>query len=151
MKDFLSSLLNPYVVGLSIAWFFAQVLKVPFHYLSTKEWKWNMAYESGGFPSSHSCIVTETACLIGLREGFDSAFFALSIALAAIVIYDATHVRREAGIHAQRLNIIFTEMFADHQFHEEALREVIGHTPWQVAGGFVLGAGVAIIIHFIWI
>ena len=151
MGQFFQDIINPYVVGLSLAWFLSQVLKVPFHYLSDRKWVWRMAYESGGFPSSHSCIVVETALLVGLREGFDSAFFALAIALAAIVIYDATHVRLEAGIHAQRLNIIFTEMFADHQFHEEKLREVIGHTPWQVAGGFVLGAGIALIIHFSWV
>ena len=151
MSNFFQSIINPYTVGLSVAWFLAQVLKVPFHYLSYREWDWKMLYESGGFPSSHSSIVVETALLLGLREGFDSPYFALAIALASIVIYDATHVRREAGIHAQRLNIIFNEMFADHQFHEEKLREVIGHTPWQVAGGFVLGAGIALIIHFVWI
>ena len=78
MIDFLRSLLNPYVIGLSTAWFLAQILKVPFHYLTHKEWKWNMAYESGGFPSSHSCIVVETALLVGLYEGFDSAYFALA-------------------------------------------------------------------------
>lgn len=151
MKEFLISIFNPYLVGIGLAWFLAQFLKIPFHYISHHEWKWNMIYESGGFPSAHACLVSQTAVLVGLKEGFDSGFFALSVTLAAIVIYDATHVRREAGFHAQRLNIIFTEMFADHQFHEEKLREVIGHTPWQVAGGFILGAGIAIIIHLIWI
>lgn len=151
MSQFLASLLNPYIVGILIAWFLAQFLKVPFHYLSYREWKWRMFLDSGGFPSSHTCLVTQTALMVGLREGFDSAYFALGVTMAAIVIYDATHVRLQAGFHAQRLNIIFNEMFADRQFHEEKLREVIGHTPWQVAGGFVLGIGVTVMIHFLWI
>ncbi len=151
MKDLLLSLLNPYVIGISTAWFLAQFLKVPIFYLTNHEWKWSMFYESGGFPSSHTCLVTHTALMVGLREGFDSAYFALGITLAAIVIYDATHVRREAGFHAERLNIIFTEMFAGQKFHEEKLREVIGHSPWQVTGGFILGATVALIVHFSWL
>lgn len=150
MKEILQSLINPYIIGISVAWFSAQLLKVSFHFLSTHEWKWSLFTESGGFPSSHTCLVTHTALAVGLREGFASAYFALGVSIAAIVLYDATHVRRQAGFHAQRLNIIFNEMFADNQFHEEKLREVIGHTPWQVAGGFVLGAGVALIIYFLW-
>ena len=150
MSAFLSSLINPYLIGITIAWFLAQALKIPFHYISHHEWKWQMFYESGGFPSSHTCLVAHTALLVGLREGFDTAYFALGVTLAAIVIYDATHVRREAGFHAERLNIIFTEMFADHKFHEEKLREVIGHTPLQVIGGFLLGAIIALIVHFSW-
>jgi len=59
-------------------------------------------------------------------------------------------VRQQAGIHAQRINVLFEELLRGHPINEKDLREVIGHTPLEVAGGIILGLLVAIIQWLIW-
>ena len=59
---------------------------------------------SGGMPSSHSAFVCSLATAVGLTDGLDSASFAISLALAAVVMYDASGVRRAAGKQAKILN-----------------------------------------------
>ena len=76
---------------------------------------------------------------IGLHQGFDSAVFTLAISMTMIVIYDAAGVRREAGRHAEKINILMNELLSGHPISDKALREVIGHTPMEVLGGIFLG------------
>ena len=94
-------------------------------------------------------MVTTTLC-IGLYYGFGSPLFALSFAILMIVIYDATGVRRQAGFHAQKINLMFEEFFSGRPIPQERLKEVLGHSPRQVIGGIVLGTLVALTIYGIW-
>src|SRR5512139_3195379 len=87
-----------------IAWFIAQIVKPPLHYIRHREWNWALLLRAGGMPSSHSALVAATAHAIGLKEGFASSYFAIAFALAMIVIYDATGIRRQAGKHARIIN-----------------------------------------------
>jgi len=82
--------------------------------------------------------------------GFDSPLFALAIAITMIVVYDAAGVRRQAGIHAERINVLFDELMSGHLWSEKDLREVIGHTPLEVVGGILLGIVIATANWLIW-
>ena len=146
----LTTLFNPYLFAILTAWVIAQMLKIPIHFITNKEWRFDLILESGGMPSSHSTLVSCTTLLIGLFEGFQSPIFALALTMTVIVIYDATHVRREAGLHAERLNFIFKDLLHGHPLEEEKLREVIGHTPTQVFFGIVLGITIALLFYFNW-
>jgi acid phosphatase family membrane protein YuiD len=94
-------------------------------------------------PSSHSALMTATVLAIGLYHGFDDPLFALGVVITMIVTYDAAGVRRQAGIHAQRINVLVEELLKGHMFNENDLREVLGHTPLEVIGGILLGLIVA--------
>jgi len=94
--------------------------------------------------------MTATVFAIGLYYGFDTPLFALGVAITMIVTYDAAGVRRQAGIHAQRINILFGELLRGHIFNERDLREVLGHTPLEVRGGILLGLIVATTQWMIW-
>ena len=48
---------------------------------------------------------------------------------------------QQAGIHAQRINVLFDELLHGHPINEKDLREVLGHTPLEVIGGILLGSG----------
>ncbi len=137
------------IAGL-IAWALAQVIKIPLDYLRTRQWHWALLLTTGGMPSSHSALVTATTIAIGLYYGFNSPIFALGVAFTMIVTYDAAGVRQQAGIHAQRINIIFEELLRGHPISEDDLREVLGHTPLEVTGGILLGLVVAISQWLVW-
>jgi acid phosphatase family membrane protein YuiD len=127
------------------AWILAQILKPPLEYLRKGKWNWGYLFSAGGMPSSHSSLMVGATMGIGLHEGFNSSIFALAIAMTLIVIYDAAGVRREAGRHAEKINILIEELLAGHPISDKALREVLGHTPMEVGGGIILGFVVGIL------
>lgn len=133
-----------------IAWLLAQIIKMPLDYLYSRKWNWALLLTTGGMPSSHSSLLTATSLGIGLYHGFDDPVFAIAVAITMVVVYDAAGVRRQAGIHAQRINVLFNELLHGHMLNEKDLREVLGHTPWEVIGGILLGLIVAISQWLIW-
>jgi len=128
-----------------VAWLLAQLLKPPVEYLRKGKWNWGYLLSAGGMPSSHSSLMVGATVGIGLHAGFDSPVFALAIAMTMIVIYDAAGVRREAGRHAEKINILINELLNGHPISEQGLREVLGHTPMEVVGGVFLGLAVGIL------
>jgi len=137
------------IAGLA-AWALAQVIKLPLDFFRTRKWNWSLMLTTGGMPSSHSSLMTATTLAIGFYHGFASPLFALGVAITMIVTYDAAGVRQQAGIHAQRINVLFDELLKGHIFNEKDLREVLGHTPLEVAGGILLGIIVATSQWMIW-
>jgi acid phosphatase family membrane protein YuiD len=128
-----------------LAWLLAQILKPPLEYLRRGKWKWGYLFSAGGMPSSHSALMVGATLGIGLHEGFDSGMFALAVAVSMIVIYDAAGVRREAGRHAEAINVLIDELLSGHPISDKQLREVLGHTPMEVTGGVFLGIVISIL------
>lgn len=144
---------NPVLIACLVSSLLAQVLKLPLEYVRTKEWDWSLIFGTGGMPSSHSAVVTAAAAGVGHYSGFDTPAFGLAFALAMVVLYDATNIRRQAGFHAHQLNRIIKELLEGkvkpvEEFNE--LKEVLGHSPIEAAGGVVLGILVSIVVWRIW-
>ena len=128
-----------------LSWFIAQVLKIPTNLITEKRLDWKRILGSGVMPSSHTSFVVALTIMVGAVEGFGSALFAVSFTLAAIVMYDATGVRRETGTQAQVINEILRNVFIDGKpISEDNLKELVGHKPVEVAAGFILGVIVAL-------
>ncbi|MBI4926878.1 MAG: divergent PAP2 family protein [Anaerolineae bacterium] len=132
-----------------IAWFLAQFLKPFLEFPQTKRFSLGLWFSSGGNPSSHSALIVSTMLAIGFFHGFETPAFALAVAIAMIVVYDAAGVRREAGRHAVAINQIIDELFSGQPISEQELKEVIGHTPLQVVSGVILGGGTAVISYLL--
>jgi acid phosphatase family membrane protein YuiD len=141
---------NKVLIAGLIAWSLAQIIKIPLDFFRTRRWNWALFFTTGGMPSSHSSLMTATTLAIGLYHGFDHPVFALGVAITMIVTYDAAGVRQQAGIHAQRINVLFDELLHGHPINQRDLREVIGHTPLEVAGGILLGLIVATGQWIVW-
>ena len=137
---------NGILISALTAWFIAQAVKPFIGYSRTRRWNWGLWFSAGGMPSSHSALMSSTALSAGMFEGFDSAAFAISVAIMMIVLYDATGVRRQAGMHAERINRIINEIFTGQPISEKELKEVLGHTPRQVIAGVLLGVTIALIV-----
>lgn len=141
---------NKVFVACMLGWFFAQALKIPTEYLRSRRWLWAMFFAPGGMPSSHSAMMVAGTFAVGLYHGFDNPLFGIAVAITMIVTYDAAGVRRQAGMHAERINVLFGELLKGHIWDEEELKEVIGHTPLEVAGGIILGLLVSIVLWIYW-
>lgn len=150
--NFLSFFTNPVGISTMLSWILAQLIKVPVEYLRYKRWDWALLLNAGGMPSSHSALMTAVATSIGLNVGWDSPMFALALAIAGIVVYDATGVRRQAGLHAERINQIVRELLHLKKLEEDQvsyLREIIGHTPGEAVAGVFFGTLIALMVQWI--
>lgn len=131
---------NHVVICTLIAWFVAQALKIPLYYRVEHRWDWRRFVGSGGMPSSHTSMVIALCMTVGVLEGFHTASFGISFVLATIVMYDATGVRRETGTQATVINQILKDVLINgKRISDEELKELVGHTPFEVLGGAVVG------------
>ncbi len=137
---------NRILVASFIAWAIAQLSKTIYDVFRSRKLRLSRLVSAGGMPSSHSALVMSLATATGRVAGVDSAAFAISLVLAAIVMYDAAGVRRAVSIQARLLNQMIDEAFQGKPFAEQRLRELIGHTPTQVIVGALLGVGVGFIL-----
>lgn len=121
----------------------AQVLKLTIDTIQNGKLSVKVLTTTGGMPSAHSALVTALATGVGQSLGWQSAEFAIATIFAIVVMYDAAGVRQAAGKQARILNQIIDELFSDnHEFNEEKLKELLGHTPVQVIAGSVLGIAI---------
>lgn len=141
---------NKVLIAVLSAWLLAQAMKIPLEYFRTRRWMWAMFLAAGGMPSSHTALMVAGTLAVGLYHGFDNPLFAISVGVTMIIAHDAAGVRRQAGKHAERINLLFEELFHGHMLNEEELKEVIGHTPLEVIGGILLGVLVAIVQWLVW-
>ena len=129
-----------------LSWVVAQTIKVLITLWLDKRLDWRRCFGMGGMPSSHSAFVFSLMLAIGIHEGVSSASFALAFALAAVVIYDAMGVRAETGRQGAVLNQILTQMLVEGKpITEKQLKELVGHTPLEVAGGLIVGLIIVLI------
>ncbi|MFA5149312.1 MAG: divergent PAP2 family protein [Candidatus Omnitrophota bacterium] len=127
------------------AWLIAQAMKVFIGVVQKKRLDFRLFVGTGGMPSSH---VAGAACLatsVGLEYGFDSVLFALAASFAIVVMFDAQGVRRATGKQARILNKITDDIYWQGKIHDGRLRELIGHTPLEVIGGFLVGVLIAVL------
>ncbi len=121
----------------------AQFSKLLFELIFKQRWRPLVLIETGGMPSSHSALVTGTAAGVGLQLGFDDPVFALASTIAFIVMYDASGIRRSAGLTAAKVNQISKEN-SNELSSETTLKESLGHTKLEVLVGSVFGPIVAL-------
>lgn len=137
---------NRVLLVATLACLIAQSAKLAIELARNRKFNFRVLVETGGMPSAHSALVTALATGIGQTAGWNSTEFALATIFAVIVMYDAAGVRQAAGKQARILNQIVDEFFSeDHDLNEARLKELLGHTPFQVIVGALLGICIAYI------
>lgn len=137
MKEF-SYVLTPF-----LAWLIAGVLKFLINSLRAHRFAFDLI-GYGGLPSNHSAIVSSIAMLVALKEGINNPAFGVAIALAFIVILDASSLRRQVGKHASAIN----KLNSLNSSHTPLLRERMGHTRIEILAGVLTGSAVACLVYF---
>lgn len=145
MYTFSSLITNFPLVCVGSAWILAQIIKIFTGYFSSDE-KFSLVKflcGTGGMPSSHSATVMALLVASAIRYGFGSFQFAVSALLAIIVMNDAMGVRYETGKQAKVINQLVKEIFSGKSNDvNKNLKELVGHTPFQVLVGAIVGAAV---------
>ncbi|NCC06890.1 MAG: divergent PAP2 family protein [Clostridia bacterium] len=151
------SFFGNYILTVSLlSWLAAQVLKTIINLILSGKLDMERLYGAGGMPSAHSALVCSMFMATAKSQGVNSPMFAITFVLAAIVMYDAMGVRHETGEQAKILNIIMHDwMREEDDIENEAqtslnsmkrLKEKVGHTPFEVLSGALLGILIAIIM-----
>ncbi len=151
MYSFSALLGNLCLLSIGVAWILAQIIKVFTGYFQNRKFSLSQFFSgTGGMPSSHSATVMALLTSSAIKYGFGSYQVAFSALFAIIVMSDATGVRYETGEQAKVLNRMIKEVFSGEKIDVEAnLKELIGHTPFQVFMGALLGVGVAFLMYAI--
>ena len=132
----------------------AQAVKPFIMLFKTGDFRWSYLIASGGYPSSHSASVVSLCLSTGLKEGFDSTYFAITIAIMVIVLFDAVNVRYYSG-----RNISLTQQLVEDlkyiiemedPIYDEKFKEVLGHTKLELVAGVLLGIVVSLVLYFLW-
>ena len=148
----LGILSNDVLIVSLAGWLIAQIAKIVINAIVNKKLDLERLFGDGGMPSGHSATVTAMALMTGLRVGFNSPIFGITMVFAIIVMHDATGVRQEAGKHARYI-IELTDMFNEYLIEHdekvklEKLKTLVGHTPLQV----LCGAGVGILVVVVYL
>lgn len=145
----MGSILNNIYIWIAVeTWLIAQIIKVVNDLIVHKKLNMRRLWGSGGMPSSHAATVMSLTTVVGIVNGWDSAIFAVSLIFAIVVMYDAAGVRRAAGKQAKVLN----QMIEDKGMHmKERLTELLGHTPFEVFMGALLGIVNAWFLYNLWV
>lgn len=135
-----------------LSWLAAQICKTIIDLFLTGKLDLERMFGAGGMPSAHSALVCSMTIATARKFGVSSPFFAFAFILAAIVMYDAMGVRRAAGEQAKVLNRIVDDWMNEEDDEENPLREngkrlkeKVGHTPFEVLSGALLGILMAMI------
>jgi acid phosphatase family membrane protein YuiD len=134
-----------YLLPALLAWAIAQVTKVVLTSISQRRLNLRVLAEMGGMPSSHAALVMGLTAAVGRVDGLGSSPFAIALIFSVVVMYDAQGVRRAAGRQAAVLNRLVEDMVHMRGIQEDRLRELLGHTPFEVLVGAALGVAVGLL------
>ena len=149
--DLYRFLFSPVFLSASFSWLIAQLLKAIIEAFrsrtrsrGSRDFAETLLWRTGGMPSSHSALVTSLATAIGFRYGLADPLFMLSLFYGILIIRDALGVRRAAGLQAQALNRLGSQLQRQQGVAFELVKEVHGHTPAEVSVGVLLGFFIAV-------
>ncbi len=135
---------NDTLIVAVVAWAMAQCSKLLIILLRERRLDLPNFMSAGGMPSSHSAVVVALATRVGMNDGVASTTFAIAAIFAGVVLYDAAGIRRAVSVQARILNRMLEEVMEYQRLNEKRLLELLGHTPFEVFVGSLLGLLVAL-------
>ena len=137
---------NKVVIATILGWVTAQSIKIAINCIRERKFNFRWVIGTGGMPSAHSSGVMSLATAVGIQQGFDSAIFVITMVFAVVIAFDAQGVRRATGQQAEILNKILDDIYWRRKIQEDRLKELIGHTPFEVFVGSLIGIIIAALV-----
>ncbi|OGX27483.1 MAG: hypothetical protein A2879_01250 [Omnitrophica WOR_2 bacterium RIFCSPHIGHO2_01_FULL_49_10] len=137
---------NKVFIATILGWVTAQSIKIAINCIKERRFNFRWVIGTGGMPSAHSAGVMSLATAVGIQQGFDSVVFIITLVFAVVIAFDAQGVRRATGQQAEILNKILDDIYWRRKIQEDRLKELIGHTPFEVFVGSLLGIVIAALV-----
>jgi acid phosphatase family membrane protein YuiD len=137
---------NKVFIATILSWVTAQSFKIIINSIKEKKFNFRWVVGTGGMPSAHSAGAMALATSVGFQEGFSSTIFIATLVFAVVIAFDAQGVRRSTGHQAEILNKILDDIYWRRKIQEDRLKELIGHTPFEVFVGSFLGIVMATLV-----
>lgn len=133
-----------YIIAAFLGYVVAHTIKYALQPKGERTWKrW---LTNGGFPSSHTAVVTALTTAILVHEGV-SALFAVAGVFSVIVMQDAMSLRRSVGEQGAALVKLIGKMSpGKEQLPYIAKGHTLGEVTAGVALGIIIGSTVALFI-----
>lgn len=125
----------------------AQALKVLIDWARTRRLNIWRFFDNGGMPSSHTALVTTLTIGIAHYAGVSSSLFAVTLLFSLYFMFEAAGLRQEVGNQARVLNDLVDELRHTHHIDPKSVKELVGHTWGEVAGGFLFGLLVSAVAY----
>ena len=125
-----------YLIVLLATWFVNGSTKFAVNFLFHRKEAFSLV-GYGGFPSTHTAVVTSMLRYVGAAHGFDHPVVGGLLVLLWVVVNDAKSLRMRIGEHAKHLNEIDSK---------KSHRERIGHKMHEIIGGAVVGGVVGLVL-----
>lgn len=137
---------NKVFIATLLGWVTAQSIKIVINSVKEKRFNFRWLVGTGGMPSAHSSGVMALATAVGIEQGLASTIFIVTLVFAVVIAFDAQGVRRATGQQAEILNKIMDDIYWRRKIQEDRLKELIGHTPFEVFVGSIIGIIIATLV-----
>lgn len=111
-------------------------------------WDIRYAFTHGHMPSAHTAFAFSIITSIAYYEGIHTGAFAVAVALAFLIVDDATRLRMHLGDQGRYLNMLIEQLDIDEKKFPR-LKERTGHRVNEVIVGAILG--ILFSVLFIWL
>ena len=101
-------------------------------------WNIRYAFTHGHMPSAHTAFAISLITSIGFYEGVHTGTFAVAVALAFLIIDDATRLRMALGDQGRYLNMLIEQLNISEEQYPR-LKERMGHRVSEVIAGAIVG------------
>lgn len=113
----------------------SQIIKTIINGIKQDKFDLSIFSMPGGMPSSHSAVVVAMTTAIYYEQGVSALAIAAGT-MAAIVIYDSLTLRKAVGKQSATINYLAKKLnFRGYK----SLKELFGHTTFEVMVGSLLG------------
>ncbi len=129
-------------IAAAVAMLMSQVIKILAPVFRGRPPVLKNALQAGGMPSAHTAASAAMAITVGLREGFGSSIFAVAAVLTGVVAHDAVKVRGTLNTVIKILKETASEETLE---KAGGMPDTVGHSVAEVAAGFILAIGVALL------
>jgi acid phosphatase family membrane protein YuiD len=136
---------KPFMVAI-LAGICAQTIKVISFLLIEKRVEYKRFVQTDGMPNMHSTAFSALAIAVGMRTGFGSLEFAISLCLAAIILVDTMNVKSAASKQAEVIWLLMDRLRKDNP-RARAENSGLSYTPLDVFSGVILGVVLAFVLY----
>ncbi len=131
------------IISIIAAFVVSQIAKTIKNYQASGWWDWTtFFFQDGGMPSSHTATMIAMTTALLIETGL-SYYFVIAALVSLIVMNDAMKARHELQEEAKIVNRLMAKTDIVHH----KLTEKVGHTPIEVAAGFLVGVACSIIVY----